>query len=326
MFLRLREIFKDNVGLLHSRIASSIYSLRDTDDDLDSKLANQRTARIINSISREMWFAIRVCTPHQILRYTLQGKGWESMFSEFPSSCFIFDEIHAYNPTVTGLTVATAKYLMTQNTSCLFISATMPAFLKKILEDEIGTITFLEPSKDDKSDKQILDQKRHVLEIIDGNMLSNIEFIVREANIAKSTLVICNHISSAQIIYQKLKEDVRGSVLLLHSQFSREDRNRIEQSIMKSLPTVLVSTQVVEVSLDIDFEQGFSEPAPIDALVQRFGRINRYGVRQQPAKVRIFTEQLNRYNIYDKELVNKSLYEISLLPTPLGEEELIDAR
>ena len=35
----------------------------------------------------------------------------------------------------------------------------------------------------------------------------------------------------------------------------------------------MVATQSVEVSLDLDFEQGFSEPAPIDALVQRFGRV-----------------------------------------------------
>ena len=40
---------------------------------------------------------------------------------------------------------------------------------------------------------------------------------------------------------------------------------------------LLVGTQAVEVSLDIDFDCLFSEPAPIDALIQRFGRINRKG-------------------------------------------------
>src|SRR5919108_4944959 len=97
--------------MLHSRVASSIYSMRETDKDLNSKLSNQQQARMLNSLAREMWFPIRVCTPHQILRYTLQGKGWETMLSEFQNSCFVFDEIHAYNPTITGLTVATAKFL-----------------------------------------------------------------------------------------------------------------------------------------------------------------------------------------------------------------------
>ena len=59
---------------------------------------------MVNSLTREMWFPIRVCdTPHQILRYSLQGKGWELMLSEFPNACFIFDEIHAYEPRIIGL-------------------------------------------------------------------------------------------------------------------------------------------------------------------------------------------------------------------------------
>ena len=87
MYLRLREDFHDNVGMLHSRVTSSLYSMRESDGDLNSKINNQRVARILNSLSHEIWFPIRRCTPHQILRYSLQGKGWETMLSEFPNSC-----------------------------------------------------------------------------------------------------------------------------------------------------------------------------------------------------------------------------------------------
>ena len=66
-------------------------------------------------------------------------------------------------------------------------------------------------------------------------------------------------------------------VVLLHSRFCRRDRDNIEKNLQAGLPKVLVATQVVEVSLDVDFEQAFSEPAPIDALIQRFGRVNRKG-------------------------------------------------
>lgn len=322
MYERLRDNFGDNVGLLHSRAASSLYSIFESDNNSSSKLQNQRIATIFSHLAREMWFPIRVCTPHQILRYSLHGKGWETMLSEFPNSCFIFDEVHAYDPTITGLTVATAKYLTKQDASCLFLSATMPSFLRKILEKELAPISFLEPS-DDPSDQQIINQKRHAVEIIDGNIISNIDLIIKEAEKAHSTLVICNHVPTAQKVYEEIKRRIGGAVLL-HSRFCKRDRNKIEQQIIQSLPKVLVSTQVIEVSLDIDFEQGFSEPAPVDALVQRFGRINRRGKRP-PATIRIFNKQLHGYDIYDKVLVNKSLQEFSSLVNPLSEQDLVQA-
>lgn len=321
---RFKGYFGDNVGLLHSRAASSLYSIFESNNDLTSKLQNQRTAKILSSLAREMWFPIRVCTPHQVLRHSLHGKGWEAMLSEFPNSCFVFDEIHAYDPTITGLTIATAKYLIGQDSSCLFLSATMPAFLRtQILEREIPSISFLEPSIDDTADKAILELKRHSYEIMDGNIMSNIDLIAKEAEKANSTLVVCNHVPTAQQVYEEIRKRVKEAVLL-HSRFCKRDRNRIEQKIRQSLPKILVSTQVVEVSLDVDFEQGFLEPAPIDALVQRFGRINRYGIRQ-PATVKVFKEQLHKYNIYDKKFVDRSLHELSSLTNPLRENDLIQA-
>ena len=92
MYLRLGNYYgKENVGLLHSRAVSSLYSLWEEDDV--SPFVRQKDARIAKSLAKEIWYPIRVCTPHQVLRYTLHGKGWEMMLSEFPNLCFIFDEI-----------------------------------------------------------------------------------------------------------------------------------------------------------------------------------------------------------------------------------------
>jgi CRISPR-associated endonuclease/helicase Cas3 len=67
----------------------------------------------------------------------------------------------------------------------------------------------------------------------------------------------------------------------------------------------------------------FSEPAPIDALIQRMGRVNRYAKRK-PAKVRIFEKQLKEegYQIYDEDIVTKSIEVLSSLNNPLTEEDL----
>lgn len=326
MFLRLRiEFGEKNVGVLHSRIASYIYSLRERNDDLTSRRIDQADARNKNQLAREMWYPIRVCTPHQILRFTLQGRGWEAMLSEFPNSCFIFDEVHAYDPVITGLTLATAKYLSLQNASCLFLSATMPLFLLKLIEKEIPSIQFIQPDPNQPTDKEIMNQTRHKVELMEGNVINNLDFVKKEIEKANSTLIVCNHIPSAQTVYAELRKIFgEKDIVLLHSRFNRRDRNEIEKCLQKSLPKVLISTQVVEVSLDIDFEQGFTEPAPIDALVQRLGRINRYGKRP-PAFVRIFREQLQRHNLYDKGLVDASLVELESLPDVFGESKLVDA-
>lgn len=332
MYLRLKKSFDDIdsrlIGLLHSRIANSIYSMLEEDDS-----SRQKMAWMLSSLAREMYFPIRVCTPHQVLKFTLFGKGWEMMLSEFPHSVFVFDEIHAYNPKHVGLTMATAKYIIEKGGSVMFLSATLPTFLREIIQHEIPDIGFIQPTVTDESDRRILEQKRHILEIKDGSILSNIDFIIKEADKtgADSTLVICNHVPTAQLVYKGLKEKVNDTVLL-HSRFTRGDRNKIEKELQrsklphtdsnyKSLPKVLVSTQVVEVSLDLDFEQGFTEPAPIDAIVQRLGRINRYASRP-PAKVTIFINQAHSYNIYDKDVTTKSLEILSALPKPLGEEDL----
>jgi CRISPR-associated endonuclease/helicase Cas3 len=278
------------------------------------------------SLVREMYFPIRVCTPHQILRYTLQGKGWEGMLSEFPHSVFVFDEIHAYNPKLTGLTLATAKYLTEHKGTVMFLTATLPTFIKKMIDSELfqANIEFIQPLYTEASDRRILEQKRHIIEPVDGNILDNIPLIVKKAADVKSTLVVCNHVNTVQQVYRRLKDQVKGTVLL-HSRFNRHDRNQKEKDLQAALPKILVATQVVEVSLDLDFQQGFTEPAAIDALVQRMGRINRRA-RQNPAHVYIFKEQYSSNNkIYSKQLRDNSLKRLTALPMPLSEEDLNQA-
>ena len=119
-----------------------------------------------------------------------------------------------------------------------------------------------------------------------------------------------------------VKKGVKDAVLL-HSRFCRRDRDDIEKKIQKQLPKVLVATQVIEVSLDVDFEQAF-KPAPIDALIQRFGRVNRKG-NGPPADAMVVTEQLNKFPIYNRDTVERSIAELQRLSNPLREMDLIEA-
>ncbi len=232
MYVRLKKLFGDTgrqlIGLLHSRVASSIYSML---ENANSK-TNQVTAFILSSLAREMYFPIRVCTLHQVLRLTLQGKGWELMLSEFPNSVFIFDEIHAYNSKLTGMTIATAKYIVSKHGTCIFLSATLPKFLRRIIRREIPDIDFMQPSYRNNIDKRLLEQKRHILCDADGDVLSNTELILKEANKARSTLIVCNHVPTAQQVYKELVERINDTVLL-HSQFARRDRTESRMNCLE---------------------------------------------------------------------------------------------
>ena len=102
-------------------------------------------------------------------------------------------------------------------------------------------------------------------------------------------------------------------VHLLHARFNAEDRFRIESEIQgNNPPRILVATQAVEVSLDLDYDCGYIEPAPADALGQRLGRINRKGSRK-PASVVIFEEPSATkgdsplYLPYDKDITAKTV-------------------
>jgi CRISPR-associated endonuclease/helicase Cas3 len=65
-------------------------------------------------------------------------------------------------------------------------------------------------------------------------------------------------------------------LMLIHSRFTFGDRRDLEKRIFQ-YPKILAATQVIEVSLDIDYDILFTEACYLDSLIQRAGRINRYG-------------------------------------------------
>ncbi|MBC7216913.1 MAG: hypothetical protein H5U36_01785 [Candidatus Caldatribacterium sp.] len=72
---------------------------------------------------------------------------------------------------------------------------------------------------------------------------------------------------------------------------------------------VLIATQAVEVSLDVSFDTIFTEVAPVDDLLQRFGRVNRYGEHPEGVEVhvaRVFDAERLRY-VYELERLQATL-------------------
>ncbi|HEY3274376.1 MAG TPA: CRISPR-associated helicase Cas3', partial [Methanocella sp.] len=114
--------------------------------------------------------------------------------------------------------------------------------------------------------------------------------------------IILNTVKTAQQVYLALKE-IKGAdvdVVLFHSRFMASRRDEIEKKALelfdkrsllsesdanhKARPerVILVATQVVEQSLDIDFDEMITELAPIDLILQRVGRLHRHNRKERP--------------------------------------------
>lgn len=112
------------------------------------------------------------------------------------------------------------------------------------------------------------------------------DVIASAINSNSKLLIVCNQVKRAQELYENV-ENLYPKVkkMLVHSRYKRRDRARLETELreefnnLENIPCIVVSTQVVEVSLDISFDVMITECAPIDALTQRMGRINRKRTR-----------------------------------------------
>ncbi len=309
MHQRLRRIYGvRRCGILHHKSAVYLFRLLEGDKaSLDSgeKVKKAQFANELAKLAREIYFPVRATTPHQILRCALKGQGWELALSEFPNACFIFDEIHAFEPKLFGLTIAMSKWLQSMGAKLLFASATLPQFAENLLREHLSITAenVVAPNKNNLRDAEVLNLKRHCIRVESGTMLKSMPMIIaRLQSGIETALLVCNHVKTSQLVFKHLFEVFPGEVKLLHARFNSRDRNHIEMEITGTTPPrLLVATQAVEVSLDLNYNCGYIEPAPADALGQRLGRINRKGTLPEPASVVIFDTAVGG-ELYDETL------------------------
>lgn len=331
MVKRLAEVFgAEKVTPVHSRTLDFFYGALSEDEITDAK-NREEVARTLKQLSREVFHPVKVATPHQILKNALQSKGWELSLLEYEKGLFVFDEFHTYNPLLTGLIFAMARWLKQHfNAQLFFMSATIPQFMLERLIELVfdgDRSLLLCPDPFEESDREILGRERHRLICHSDQSICDAKVLIDEQlRIGKSVLLIVNHVKSAQTLYNLFSKEIEDTCLL-HGGFNAKDRNRIEERITNSdksrRPRLLIATQAVEVSLDIDYDTAFIENAPIDALIQRLGRVNRVGAKGI-VDVHLFQTILGNVEyIYDSELLTKTWKVLFLLNNEVLTEEVL---
>ena len=270
MYDRLKKlVLEDRIGMLHGKASYFVYKALADNEYTYQQVAAQ--VREQQDLTKKICRPYKVLTPFQLLKAFFGIRGFEMQMAEMSQGLFIFDEIHAYDPHTTALILTMIKKLRQDyDAKFCIMTATMPEFLKKMIDEALGGFLQVDMTPQDRDEKYT----RHRVNLLDGNIHDAIPTIKDRLNDGKSVMVVCNTVKQAQDVFQELQHET-DDAKLLHSRFILRDRERIEGELKDA--KLLIGTQAVEVSLDIDYDCLFTEPAPIDALIQRFGRINRKG-------------------------------------------------
>jgi CRISPR-associated endonuclease/helicase Cas3 len=320
---RLERVF-GAVGLWHGRALQAIYHRMQAAGHTAEEAAAQ--AQAVHTETRLRGRAVTVLSPYLLLASLFQIRGYEATLMDCWRASLIIDEIHTFEPERLAMLVCLLRWLKDRfQVRLCVMSATMPPSLKASLSAELDlTPIEAEPALYARF-------QRHRLRLMTGDLLGDLERIAQHARGGARVLVTVNTVERARTAAQALAQ--RGcDVLVLHSRFTVGDRWEREQRLMQLLAAggpcpVVVSTQVIEVSLDVSFDVLYTDPAPLDALIQRLGRVNRRGERPL-ADGHIYdqpTGEGERFAVYDPALVMATLRTLAPLDgQPLDEAHLSD--
>lgn len=197
-------------------------------------------------------------------------------------SYLVFDEFHLFDPDSTLPTTLHMLQMLRGITPFVLMTATFSRDMLDGLAEVLNAVVV--PGTDEEKEQlQRLEsqQKTRRYHVADEPLTAQ---AVLEKHRGRS-LVICNTVDRARALYEALQrvKDPDTEVWLLHSRFLRQDRDQIEERLRRYFARgqtdgnlIVVSTQAIEVGLDITSTALHTELAPANAILQRAGRCARY--------------------------------------------------
>lgn len=324
------------------------------------------------SVTASAWFSQRrrpllspygVGTIDQALFATLNVKHHFVRLWGLSNRVVVLDEVHAYDTYTTGLIEALIRWLKSLGSSVILMSATLPRatrdalcrawqlpstevpelpYPRLLLADDRGVsgATFasrvLPPVRLQALDESPEHLAQHAQELLEQGGCG---------------AVIVNTVDRAQTLYRMLKERLGkdARLMLFHARYPADCRSEREREVLacfgkegeRPAKALLIATQVVEQSLDIDFDFMLSDLAPVDLLLQRAGRLHRHE-RERPAahaEARLFVAGLQPHRppelkdtawqyVYDAYILGRTwalLSRESILQLPQDIDRLVQA-
>lgn len=250
-----------------------------------------------------------VATVDQMLMLALKRRHVMMLHLGLSEKVVVIDEVHAYDAYMNQYLETALRWLGAYHTPVILLSATLPAERRVSLLKAYLNIKNTDKSIEENISYPLLtwtdgkDIKQESLPYADKHLsvsvrkISNNDIIsaVQKAVECGSCVgIIVNTVKRAQDIAEDVHQKITDNVLLYHSQYIMSDRTIKEEKLLKhtgKISTdemrkgfVAVGTQVLEQSLDIDFDLLITDICPIDLLLQRIGRLHRHE-RNRPEKL-----------------------------------------
>lgn len=263
-----------------------------------------------SSRKRSFLGQIGVCTIDQILISVLPVRHKFVRGFGVGKSVLIVDEVHAYDSYMYGLLGEVLRRQRQMGGSALLLSATLPYHQRSALAENWGgnipevvdeaypLVTHIEYNRRvtpfTLHDEDLPEERTVTVNVLSmTGLLADddlIEQMLQAAEKGAQVVFICNLVDVAQATAKRLLQQARVPVDLFHARYRFCDRQTIEKAVLgkygkdgeRKHGRILVATQVVEQSLDLDFDWMITQLCPVDLLFQRLGRLHRHA-RQRPA-------------------------------------------
>ncbi len=302
LFLRFREtddayFKKEFVDILHSTAFIEYLEEERASRSLD--IEKQLTA------SKLLSSPILLTTPDQVFLTSLNYYGSDKVLAVYPLSSIVIDEIQTYDVEMASVIVKTLEIVRDVGGTVLVMTATLPPYFEPFLRD-LG-FDFKEP-EDIKEKVKNYNIRRHKIKVVNRPLIKyeNNGVVVKESEEFKAwlenfkdknTFIVVNNVSKAIEIYDWLRKRNYPNIFLLHSRLIEKEKDRRiklikelvkqnkdkeeidklvqEEEIYPNKPVIVVATQIIEASVDLDFDAMITEVSAIDSQIQRWGRVHR---------------------------------------------------
>lgn len=222
----------------------------------------------------------------------------------------IFDEVHSYDDVMFSCLRASLAILSKFKVPIIILSATIPNWMRELLIEAYGKDESISlnayPDNSGNEDSSMIrvkgnkDKKLVKFDLTLQQEYQSSTDCEKDARAIMNKIkqlgtqgyygIIVNTVKRAQDLYDIMSSCFgKDNTILLHSRLEFTHREQIEKEIIstlgkcgfsnrkeKNIFKIVISTQIVEQSIDIDFDCIFSDLCPMDALIQRVGRLHRH--------------------------------------------------